>query len=119
MSCNPNGSVKIIKGSDHTLRVELKNPDGTAFDLSEADELKAAFPNQNGDWSVITNEDNDDLISVVEPEELGAILINLKPDLTTDLKVGERQGFEVSAEVDGKVYKVQFEEILDVVQSRT
>ena len=116
MNCSSN-TVEIIRGSDHVLRVEIRNREGIAFDLTGADPIEAGFTKSDGTNESVTLADGD--IEVAEPEELGTLVITLPAAFTQDLKVGPRQSFEVKVTKDSKVYKVRFPEMLDVIASKT
>lgn len=119
MTCvsSEDSSIEVIVGTDHTLRVELKNEDCTAFDLTGATEITMAFPSTgaagSGNLTLTTG------LAIASPAPLGAILATLSAAFTGQLKVGRKQGFEVKVLRGGKTYKIQFKEVLNVSASST
>jgi hypothetical protein len=116
MNCSSN-TVEIIRGSDHVVRAELRNREGTPFDLTGATAIEAGFSKSDGTNATVTLVDGD--IEIASPEELGTLVITLPAAFTDDLRVGPRQSFEVKVTKDSKVYKVRFPEMLDVIASKT
>lgn len=116
MNCSSN-IVEIIRGSDHVIRAELRNREGTPFDLTGSTAIEAGFTKADGTNGSVTLDDGD--IEVAEPDELGTLVITLPATFTDDLKIGPRQSFEVKVTKGGKVYKVRFPELLDVIASKT
>lgn len=115
MACLSDGIVEVITGTDHILRIELESDDGTAFDLTGTTEMTVAFPSTGPAGS--GNLTLADGLSILSPRELGAIIANLSAAFTLQLRVGNKQGFEVKFLKNARTYKVQFKEVLNVIKS--
>lgn len=113
--------LRIIQGSDRTIKVLLKNGNGTAFDLTDADQIKALFKQEGNQEELLEVDDGagdsgGGSISVVGDAARGEISIALTAEDTAQLRTGSRLTWEIEIKLDGRTYITQFPEGLDVVQ---
>ena len=103
--------LDIIRGEDRVITVVFENEDGDRFDITTATEITASFESEDG-TALIKKLTEDDIVVLSGPS--GKITIALDDSDTEDLKVGDKQEFEIKITLTNGDRIVQFKDMLNI-----
>lgn len=90
----------VVRGSDSTFRVILKQGNSVPLDLTNCTEITASFIDENG--AAVTRTLTGTQITIATPKGAGIIEVTLSDTFTAAMKVGERQDIQLEFTISGR-----------------
>lgn len=113
------GRPEIVKGSDRTLPLTIRKPNGDPFDLTAVTEITALFKKPDGTWLEVTKTGGQ--ITLTEDALLGKIEVALTDSNTSEIEAGIKVSFKVyldqGAHPGGTRRIVWFNQQIDVIDA--
>jgi hypothetical protein len=106
--------INIVRGSDRTIRLQLRKSSGEPYDLTACSAAKATFSDEDDKLVTRTLVDG----QITFPNRGGGVLdIRLAKEFTAKLKIAERQAIQIEVVVSTDTRKIMLYESLTVIES--
>jgi hypothetical protein len=108
--------LRVIKGTDRTVRVSLRTSNGAPYDLSSALTIKALFQKQGDSENLLELTLAADEIEIVGDASRGQVDVIIDSANSENLRAGERLTWELEITTPATTHVARFPESLDVIE---